>query len=132
MSFVWSERSLKALAGIHPDLRKVCDTALLLSEVDFIVVEGCRSREQQLLYFTSGKSKTLHSRHINGFAVDFVALKDGKVTYDAGAMGQVATAFKRAADRLGVPINWGGDWKTFKDTPHVELCWKKYPDPLET
>jgi len=26
-----------------------------------------------------------------------------------------------------VPIEWGGDWKTFKDGPHFQLPHAKYP-----
>ena len=28
---------------------------------------------------------------------------------------------------VGVPIEWGGDWRTFKDGPHFQLPWGKYP-----
>lgn len=126
--FTWSARSLKALEGVHPDLRKVADRALELATVDFIIVEGCRTREQQLLYYTSGKSKTMHSRHLNGMAVDFVDIKG---TYKYELMAAIAAAFKLAARELDIPIQWGGDWHTFKDTPHIELFYKKYPDPVE-
>jgi peptidoglycan L-alanyl-D-glutamate endopeptidase CwlK len=39
----------------------------------------------------------------------------------------VADAFKKAAQELKVPIVWGGDWRTFKDGPHIELDRKSYP-----
>lgn len=126
--FTWSERSLNAMKGIHPDLRRVCDRALELSQVDFIITDGLRSKAQQLLYYTSGKSKTMHSRHLHGFAVDFV---DVGATYNAATMKRIADAFKLASAELGIPIQWGGDWHSFKDTPHIELWWKKYPDPVE-
>jgi hypothetical protein len=42
-------------------------------------------------------------------------------------MRKVADAFKAAARETGTPIEWGGDWRTFKDTPHVELSRKAYP-----
>lgn len=126
--FTWSARSLKALEGIHPDLRKVADRALELTTVDFVVVEGCRTREQQLLYYTAGRSKTMHSRHLHGMALDFVDIKG---TYKLELMAAIAAAFKLAAAELNVPIQWGGDWHTFKDTPHIELFYKRYPDPVE-
>ena len=34
---------------------------------------------------------------------------------------------KQAAAELGIPIEWGGDWRTFKDGPHWQLPWAKYP-----
>jgi hypothetical protein len=40
---------------------------------------------------------------------------------------QLASAVKGAAQRLGVPIIWGGDWASFPDGPHFELDRGKYP-----
>jgi len=126
MTYKWSARSLKAMAGIHPDLRKVCDRALELTEIDFVVTEGKRSIEQQRKYVAAGASKTLKSRHLTGHAVDFVAIVEGKVKYYRPAMAKIAEAFKQASKELRIPIVWGGDWK-MDDTPHIELAKSKYP-----
>jgi len=32
-----------------------------------------------------------------------------------------------APRRLRVPIEWGGDWRSFKDGPHWQLPWAEYP-----
>ena len=32
-----------------------------------------------------------------------------------------------AAAAEKVAIEWGGDWKSFKDGPHFQLPWAKYP-----
>ena len=34
---------------------------------------------------------------------------------------------KAAAKKEGVLLEWGGDWKTFKDGPHFQLPWVQYP-----
>ncbi|MBO0346023.1 peptidoglycan-binding protein [Roseibium sp. CAU 1637] len=34
---------------------------------------------------------------------------------------------KQAADELGVPVEWGGDWRSFFDGPHFQLPWPAYP-----
>jgi peptidoglycan L-alanyl-D-glutamate endopeptidase CwlK len=39
----------------------------------------------------------------------------------------VISAFKQAAADMKVPIVSGGDWRTFKDYPHIELNRKHYP-----
>ena len=39
---------------------------------------------------------------------------------------KIADAVKQAAKELNVPIEWGGDWKTFKDGPHFQLPWGSY------
>lgn len=124
--FKWSKRSLTNMKGIHPDLRKVADRALELSAIDFIIVCGLRTMEEQKVLVATGKSKTLKSRHLTGHAVDFVALKDGKVSWDRQDMTQIAKAFKAAAKELKISIEWGGDWKSFIDTPHIELDRKVY------
>lgn len=128
-NFKFSARSIRNL-DVHRDLRKVADLALKLSTVDFIVVDGGRTIEEQRHYVRTGKSKTMKSRHLNGFAFDFVAIDPGtkKVSYSLSLMKQVANACKEAGRQLNVPIEWGGDWKGFTDTPHIQLSKSKYPD----
>lgn len=71
----------------------------------------------------------MYSRHLSGHAIDYIAYVDGKGTYDRTAMTTIASAFKKAGKELGVAIEWGGDWKSFVDTPHIELSAKQYPKP---
>lgn len=126
----WSKRSLANL-DVHPDLRKVADRALHLLDntpYDFIVTDGGRTLEEQRHYVAIGASQTMHSRHLGGFALDFVAMENRRVTYDIHAMTIVADAFKEAAEELRIPIEWGGDWHGFKDTPHIQLSERRYPD----
>lgn len=127
MSFRFSARSLKAMEGVHPDLVRVMHRALELSPLDFVVTEGLRSRERQKLLFAQGASKTLNSRHITGHAVDLAPWLGGQIRWDWPLFHQLAAAVKQAAQELGVPIVWGGDWRTFKDGPHFELDRKSYP-----
>ena len=87
----------------------------------FIVTEGMRTKERQRELFAKGLSKTLNSRHLVGLAVDFAPLVDGQVTWKWPAFKPVADAFKAAAKELGVAIEWGGDFRTFKDGPHIQL-----------
>lgn len=130
MGFRWSKRSLRELEGIDPDLRKVCDLALKLTPIDFIITDGKRTIEEQRHYVKIGASKTMNSRHLKGDAIDFVALIPDtsgkkKVSYRFEAMKKIAGAFKKAAKQLDIPIEWGGDWKSFKDTPHIQLAKRK-------
>jgi peptidoglycan L-alanyl-D-glutamate endopeptidase CwlK len=34
---------------------------------------------------------------------------------------------KAAAEAEGVDLEWGGDWKSFRDGPHFQLSWEQYP-----
>lgn len=109
------------LKGVHPDLVKVVEKAITLTEIDFRVTEGLRSKTRQIELVNKGASKTLNSRHITGHAVDVVALIGGSVRWDWPLYDKIAKAFKQASKELNIPIIWGGDWKTFKDGPHFEL-----------
>ena len=127
MAFAFGARSRARLTGVHPDLVRVVELALTYSPHDFTITEGLRSVARQRELKAAGASQTMNSRHITGHAIDFAVLVDGKVRWDWPLYGQVAVAFKRAAKELNVPITWGGDWKSLRDGPHVELDRKRYP-----
>lgn len=124
----WSSRSLQNLNGIHPDLRKVMDRALQESPLDFVVIEGLRTRKRQEELVKSGASKTMNSRHLTGHAVDLVPIgPNGKAAFDWPLYHRLARAVKSAASAEGVALDWGGDWKSFPDGPHFELDRTVYP-----
>ncbi len=128
MTRKFGSRSLKSMQGIHPDLRLVLDKALQDSPLDFVVIEGLRTKERQKQLVASGASKTLDSRHITGHAVDLLPIGvDGKPAFDWPLYNQLGPAVKKAATDLGIELDWGGDWKSFKDGPHFELDRKAYP-----
>jgi peptidoglycan L-alanyl-D-glutamate endopeptidase CwlK len=116
------------MEGIHPDLRRVLDKALQDSPLDFVVIEGLRTKARQQELFDSGASKTLDSRHITGHAVDLLPIgPNGKPAFDWPLYDQLGPAVKKAAKELGIELDWGGDWKKFKDGPHFELDRTAYP-----
>ena len=119
--------SERRLIGVHKDLIAVTRLAAKKSLVPFRITEGVRTKARQKQLFEAGASKTMNSRHLTGHAVDVVPMIGGKPRWDWPPFYQIADAFKEAAKDLGVPIVWGGDWKTFKDGPHFELDRKRYP-----
>ena len=126
-TYRFSERSAKNLAGIHPHLVAVTALALSLSEIDFVVIEGRRTRARQAELVASGASRTMNSRHLTGHAIDVAAWIGGTISWDWPVYERIASAFKEAAQKLSVPIVWGGDWTSFRDGPHFELDRKEYP-----
>lgn len=123
----WDARSARSLAGVHPDLVRVAERARQLSPRPFVVIEGLRSLAQQKANVAKGVSQTMNSRHLTGHAIDAVPLDDkGAISWDWKYYTPLAGAFKTAAQELGIPIVWGGDWKTFKDGPHYELDRNRY------
>jgi peptidoglycan L-alanyl-D-glutamate endopeptidase CwlK len=120
-----SPRSERNLQGVHKDLVRVVRFAG--KRADFIVTEGLRTVARQKQLVAAGASQTMNSRHLTGHAIDVAALVDGKVRWDWPLYARIAEEMKAAAKELGVPIIWGGDWKSLKDGPHFELDRKKYP-----
>jgi len=127
MTFKLEPTSLLRLQGVHPDLVKVVERAIQLSEIDFTVLEGRRTKERQAELLKAGATTTMNSRHLTGHAVDLGAFVGGEVRWDWPLYHKIAAAVKQAAKEVGVPIEWGGDWKSFKDGPHYQLPWKDYP-----
>lgn len=124
---VFSARSERNLQGIHPHLDRVVRRALVLSKVDFAVTEGLRTVKRQMSLVAKGASQTMKSRHLTGHAVDLAPIIDGQIRWDWPPFYLIADAMKAAAAESNTPIEWGGDWKTFKDGPHWQLPWREYP-----
>lgn len=125
--FKLSQKSLDRLSGVHPDLVAVVKRAIEITEVDFAVLEGVRSKARQEQLFKAGASQTLKGRHLTGHAVDLGAYVGGSVRWDWPLYHKIAIAMKAAALELQVAIQWGGDWKSFKDGTHFQLTWEEYP-----
>lgn len=126
MTFALGAKSLARLEGVHPDLVRVVKRAIEITPVDFTVTEGLRTVERQRALVAAGASQTMKSRHITGHAVDLAALVLGEVRWDWPLYAKLAGAMKAAAKEVGVPLEWGGDWK-MKDGPHFQLTWANYP-----
>jgi peptidoglycan L-alanyl-D-glutamate endopeptidase CwlK len=117
--------SLAKLKGVHPDLVRVIKKAAEITKVEFAVIEGLRTLERQKQLVAAGASKTLKSRHLTGHAADVVPLVDGRIRWDWPLYHKLAPFIKAAARAENVPIEWGGDWKSFPDGPHWQLPKKK-------
>jgi peptidoglycan L-alanyl-D-glutamate endopeptidase CwlK len=126
-SYKLGARSKQRLEGVHPDLVRVVERAIALTPLDFTVLEGLRTLERQRQLKAQGATRTLNSRHLTGHAVDLAPFLGGQVRWDWPLYHRLAKTVKQAAAELGVPLEWGGDWRSFKDGPHWQLPWKDYP-----
>ena len=127
MTITLGTRSLSRLEGVHPDLVRVIKRAALMSDMDFTVLEGLRTMKRQKELLAARATTTLKSRHLDGHAVDIAPMIGGTVRWDWPLYHRLAAIVKDAALHEKVPVEWGGDWKTFKDGPHWQLPWKGYP-----
>lgn len=113
------------LAGLHDML--VAVTRLAGQSTDFYIIQGLRTTEEQKVLFAKGATKTMNSRHLTGHAIDLAPAVNRELRWDWPLFYPMADAMKKAAGELGVDLVWGGDWPTFRDGPHFELSWSKYP-----
>lgn len=140
MRWKYSATSMFKLKSCDVRLQMVAHVALLLSEVDITVVEGHRSvLEQQKLYaqgrsesgdivtYADGLNVKSKHNHKPSQAIDLAPYVAGKgIVWDLSENLDkwiaLNDAVQEAAKITAVPIEWGGDWNSFKDYPHYQLA----------
>jgi peptidoglycan L-alanyl-D-glutamate endopeptidase CwlK len=100
----------RRLAGVHPDLVRLCQRAFALTPDAFRITETLRTPARQAKLVKAGASRTLDSRHLTGHAVDLVALVDGKVRWDWPLYYPIAATMAEAARIERLALVWGGTW----------------------
>jgi peptidoglycan L-alanyl-D-glutamate endopeptidase CwlK len=110
MSFELSKRSLKNLEGVDEKLKIVVLRAIHLTKIDFGVICGLRTWEEQEALVASGASQTMKSKHLDGRAVDLMAYIGSRGSWELNLYDDIADAMKQAAIDLDVPLRWGGAW----------------------
>ena len=133
MSYQLSKRSLSRLAGVDDKLVAVVKRAIEISQVDFMVLEGVRSKEQCMINYGKGRTAAqcvakgvpaqyanpnaakvtwlnnpFASKHVSGKAVDLVPYPVD--WQDLKKFDAIAKAMLQSAKELGVPVRWGADW----------------------
>ncbi len=122
-----NQLNCQRLTHVTPELaRKVLQILEIANRegFDLLVSQGFRSvAEQNKLYAqgrtTRGKIVTNarggQSNHNFGTAVDFCFIVGGQPSWDERLYKNIG----RWARIVG--LKWGGNWRSFKDLPHVEL-----------
>ena len=152
MAFRFSVRSLENLSTVHEDMQRLAHRAIEITPVDFTVIQGLRTRDQQAKLYGKGRTAaqmramglplhyaqpntfkvtwTMNSNHMSGRAIDVapwvpgrgLVLPDRPTQSEIQLFRDIADAFKRAGMELCIVVEWGGDWKSTKDYPHIELA----------
>jgi hypothetical protein len=121
---VLAQLRLRSLGFLAPRVRTaVVNVVDRLSAQGFdpLVFETLRLPQVQAEYFRRGTSKqrdVLRSMHGHGLAVDIIS-QSRLWKPEAGFW----TALGEAARAEGMA--WGGDWRSFKDLPHIQ--WGRFP-----
>lgn len=111
MTFALSTRSLTKLQGVDERLVKIVRRAIQITTVDFGVVDGVRTPEQQMEYFKKGVSQiAVGGKHVEGKAVDLMAYIGDRGSWELNLYDNIADAMKQAAIEQNVAIRWGAAW----------------------
>lgn len=99
-------------------LTDFCGLILFAVEQGFVVTAGELQRpvEMQEIYVKTGRSKTMDSYHLKKLAGDLNFFKDGQYIQDKKTLQPLGDYW----EGLNPKNSWGGNWNSFKDTPHFE------------
>lgn len=117
----FSSASQNNLETVHPDLQRVLVEAI--KYYDFTILEGHRGKEAQNDAYNRGVSNAQwpQSKH-NSTPAKAVDLAPFPVNWsNTREFFYLAGVVLTCAKQLGVPIRWGGRWRTLVDLPHFEL-----------
>lgn len=90
-------------------------------------ISGTRTWAEQDALFAKGPNVTRarggYSNHNFGIAIDLGCFQNGKYVddKDGAKSSRIYKAIAAEAKRRKLPIEWGGDWRSFKDYPHFEF-----------
>lgn len=123
----FSKKSEANLATCHADLQAVCRE--LIKQFDFSVLEGHRGEKAQNAAVAAGNSRLLwpKSKHNKqpSLAVDIAPYPID--WYDLTRFREMWLRFDTLANlmrergEIKSRFEWGGNWETFKDYPHIEV-----------
>jgi peptidoglycan L-alanyl-D-glutamate endopeptidase CwlK len=105
-----SQRSLDRLDGLDERLVAVVKAAIHVSKIDFGVICGMRTLEEQRALVEKGASQTMKSKHLDGHAVDLMAYIGSRGSWELNLYDDIADAMAEAAREIDVPIVWGAAW----------------------
>lgn len=146
--FSFSNTSLTRLQTCHPDIQKVIHRAMEITTMDFMVLEGERTKEQA--YANWGKGRTAAQLSAKGIPAKYAQPSLSKVTWLSDPLNskhikqkdgyahaidlcpypidwkniadfkKLSTIVLQAAKDVGVKLTWGGTWYS-ADFPHYEI-----------
>lgn len=130
--YAFSSVSRRRLNTVDEPLRAIIQKAMDLQVMDFTVLCGVRTPDEQKELVSKGLSRTLNSRHlpnVNGLS-EAVDIAPYPIDWnDHHAFHRLAGIIQAAAAIHNTPLRWGGDWdsdndtqdQSFIDLPHFEL-----------
>jgi peptidoglycan LD-endopeptidase CwlK len=123
--------------GLHPELIYYTDILVQMAGeegIKVVITDDFRSFHEQDKLYAKGRSgegnivthaKAGESFHNFGLAIDFaLSTPEGQVVWDLDydGNGNSRSDWMEVVDiAKGLGFEWGGDWKHFKDYPHLQM-----------
>lgn len=127
MSLYYQDRNLKNIQQLADHTKIVAlkwHEYLVTNDIDILIYETIRTESTQRENVRKGASQTMKSFHLVGQALDFVPVAEGgRTDWNGYKQPKIQQAIVEAK-RLG--FEWGGDWKSFVDRPHLQFNHKGY------
>lgn len=143
------KRNQQFIDKLHPKIRDAVKYALIIindpsklgsGRSRAVITFGLRTFAEQQALYDQGRSKPGQivtnakpgqSFHNYGLAIDIALWVDDKVmSWDTKAdfnQNNVADWMEVVGVMKNAGLDWGGDWRTFKDLPHFQLNEKQCP-----
>lgn len=140
MTYRFGKRSLENMEGVLPQGVLLLKAALSSGIMDFGVYEGVRDIDTQELYYKTGRSKTMNSKHLiqpdgYGHAVDLYPYPINMNLVNKGSAKEIVRfgvlngIIQSLSPRFKLKVRWGGDWDgdgetldhNFFDAMHFEF-----------
>ena len=107
MTFKLSNRSLEKLKGVDERLVAIVKHAIGATKIDFGVICGLRTIEEQRELVAKGASQTMKSKHIDGLAVDLMAYIGSRGSWELNLYDDIADAIDVFTRRNASAIGFG-------------------------
>lgn len=126
LSPVWDSKSDGIISKLHPSIRNKARAFINEAEkqgMKLKVTSGGRTYEEQNKLYAQGRTtsgnivtnaKAGYSWHNFFLAFDVVPVENGKINWNSKNWKKIGALGKTFG------LEWGGDWKTFKDLPHFQ------------
>jgi len=101
---------MSMLQGVDEQLVATVKLAILNTKIDFGVICGIRTMEEQRVLVEKGASKTMRSKHLDGKAVDLMAYIGSRGSWELNLYDDIADAMQEAAVETGAVLRWGAAW----------------------
>lgn len=131
------KQNIQLIEGLHPELVYYTDVLTEKAReigINVVITDDFRSFPEQDKLYAKGRTevgsivthaKAGESLHNFGLAVDFaLKTRDGQVIWDLdydGNGNNHSDWMEVVEIAKGLGFEWGGDWKRFKDYPHLQM-----------